>query len=253
MSTTATIDLQAGRYRGDDIETGKALAEVRSNWTRLKNQLTEGGLPSLMARITSAYSSGYSWEEVYETASGTFSTLVGGRAAGSGGYPKAFETNGGTADFTNAIVELRPSSDVGAGSVTTISFDGKSVRVAAQDVVNPVSVAFDNTSRVFTLVRLTTQYDLFGRKVGTSSPADLTVTIPAGTGGGFDAYQEASLVEAAVTKISIPTTNGASTILEFVDDASATQIKLQMKTGAQYKVPVLNGSGNWTIDWVRFH
>lgn len=246
MATQTSIDLQAGRYHGGDLEACKAFGEVQTNWTRLKNTLVSGGLPSLMAKITSGYSSGYDWVEVYEAAAGTFAVLSGGRASGSGGWPKAFETNGGTANHTNAYAELRPSTDVTSG-VTTVSFDAKAVRVAGNDLLAiPSGPSF--SAGTLTIPYTTFYFDLFGRSVG-STTANYTVALTAGA--GVDLENNTSVAKSGASFINLPTTNGTTTVLEFVSNGGGGDLRL--KTGAQYKTLVLDGSGNWTIDYVRFH
>jgi hypothetical protein len=241
-----------GGYLGPDRDAYLEFQRIATNWGQIKLLLEVSGiLPTLFAKITSTYSSGYSWSEVVEESDGTFTLKSGGRQSGVGVYPKAFEKNGGQAAITNAIVTIELSADPDTGE-TTACFDAKGARVAADDFITPTSLAFDNTTRVLTIGRLTAQRDIFGRVMGVATPANLTATIGAGTAGGFDAYQEGGLIEAAVVKIDIPTTTGSSTILAFVDGIAAGEIELRMKAAADYQVPMYLGSA-WIHSYPRFH
>lgn len=247
---TFRLDIGAGGgYMGSDHHAQSEFQRIADNFAKLRMVLEETGIiPSLLAKITGVYSTGYPWSEVVEESDGTFTVISGGRASGTGIYPKAFEKNGGQAAITNAIVSLELSNDPDTGELTAC-FDGKGARVAADDFITPTSLAFDIPTRVLTIGRLTAQRDIFGRVMGTATPANLTVEIPAGT-GAFDAYQDGTIVEADVTRIDI-TGNGSENVLEFVDDSVATQVDLRLKSTDDYKVPIYNSG--WTLDYPRFH
>lgn len=198
-----------------------------------------------MVKITSAYAAGYAWSEVFEEDTGTWTVLTSGRQSGSGVWPRAFELNGGQADLTNAIVELDVSQDQDNGA-TTVGFDGKAIRVAAND--KPALSA----NPTFSAGTLTIPYNIFefdikGRNTGVTS-ANRTVAITAG--GGVDLENDTVVAKAGASFINIPTTNGSTTILEFVANGGGGDMRLKGST--QYKV-IIGGAANWEIGYVKFH
>jgi len=244
------IDLGAGGgYEGPDTQAHAEFQRIADNWGKLRMLLEESGvIPPLIVQITSAYAAGYAWSEVSEEDDGTYTVLAGGRQSGAGVYPRAFEQNQGTADFTNLIVELCLSRDKDTSAVTA-NFDGSGARVVASDVINPTALSFNSGSGVLTLSRKTLQRDIKGRVMGTSTPADLTATISL-TGGAVDLKNNGTTAKAGASFINIPTTNGSTTILEFVANGAGGD--LQLKSGADYKVP-LYLSGAWTLNYPKFH